>query len=511
MNLWPHQIRAVEETTEAIAGGAKRICLTAPTGAGKTRVMIELIEWASDLNWPVALYTNRRMLLDQTKNVLESHGVNVGMRASGYETALLRDVQLCMTQTELSQVYQRKIRQLHDAKLVLIDEAHVQKGGTVENIITEHVAQGAAIVGITATPLDLGNLYDELIVAAKMSDCFACNSLVPAHTYAPDEPDLKHIKKYNVGDDLTEADNVKAMMRPGIFGRVLQHFRTLNPDWQPSLLFAPGVKESIYFAEEFTKAGIRAAHIDGDDVWIDGEFHASSPEIRQRIANESRDGFLPVVCNRFVLREGIDWPWLRHGVLATVFGSLSSYIQSGGRLLRAYQGKSYCTVQDHGGNWWRHGSLNADRDWVLGLTNNKAVGERAERLREKKEEEPVSCPSCGKVRQSGRECPSCGFVAHTKSRMVVQVDGSLKEAKGDVFKPRRISLKSDTQKIWEQCYYRMKRAGRTFRQAEALFYVENHYYPPRNLELMPKNDGDWFSKVKDVPKERLIQQLQEAS
>ncbi len=150
MNLWPHQIRAVEETTEAIAGGAKRICLTAPTGAGKTRVMIELIEWASDLNWPVALYTNRRMLLDQTKNVLESHGVNVGMRASGYETALLRDVQLCMTQTELSQVYQRKIRQLHDAKLVLIDEAHVQKGGTVENIITEHVGQGAAIVGITA-------------------------------------------------------------------------------------------------------------------------------------------------------------------------------------------------------------------------------------------------------------------------------------------------------------------------------------------------------------------------
>lgn len=504
MNRWPQQIRHLEEIPRAIDAGAKRICVVGPTGSGKTRMQIDLLEWASERHWPACQYTNRRGLFEQTMKVLESHGIEFGCRAAGYKTAYLRDIQLCMTPTEGSKVYRSESRALHEAKLIIVDEAHVQKGGTMEQIMRDHIEQGAVVVGYTATPLDIGHLYDELIPVATVSECRSCGSLIAAHTYAPDEPDLRNIKRYQVGEDLSEKENAKAIMRPGIFGRVYDHWRKLNADCKPTILFAPGVKESLWFAEEFQKKGVKAAHIDGNDVWIDGEWFRTNEEgIRDRLKELSKSGEVSVVCNRFVLREGIDWPFLEYGILATVFGALTSYLQSCGRLLRACEGKGHCTIQDHGGNWWRHGSLNADRDWSLGLTNHRVVSERLERMREKKEPEPITCAQCGKVRPNGATCPACGFVAHNRSRMVVQVNGTLKPVSGDILKPRRVATKPDTQQLWEKMYYRFKRANRTFNQAYAYFFVENHYYPPKNLPMMPVNSGDWYAKIGDVPRESL--------
>ena len=127
-----------------------------------------------------------------------------------------------------------------------------------------------------------------------------------------------------------------------------------------------------------------------------------------------------------------------------------------------------------------------------------------ERLREKKEPEPITCPQCGKVRNGGRACPACGHIAHVKSRMVVQIDGTLKPIKGDIVRPRIVRQQPDTEARWQRMYYRMKRAQHTFRQAEALFFVENHYWPPRTLPFMPREHADWFRKVGDVPTEALI-------
>ena len=54
------------------------------------------------------------------------------------------------------------------------------------------------------------------------------------------------------------------------------------------------------------------------------------------------------------------------------------------------------------------------------MTNRQAVGERAEKLREHKEPEPITCPQCGRVRLSGRACPFCGFEAKLPGRFFVQ-------------------------------------------------------------------------------------------
>ena len=80
---WAHQISAFDRTIDAIRDDCTAICVTSPTGTGKTRIMLE---WAAELRKRAVLYTNRRLLREHTPNVLEAAGVSHGIRASGMPT-----------------------------------------------------------------------------------------------------------------------------------------------------------------------------------------------------------------------------------------------------------------------------------------------------------------------------------------------------------------------------------------------------------------------------------------
>lgn len=508
MDRWPHQLSGVSEALAGISSGQRRLLVTTPTGGGKTRMMLDLAEHFLAEGKPVSLYTNRRILIEQTSRVLAEAGYSHGIRAAGHESDLGELLQVSSIQTEHSRSIKRKTWALHHAALVLVDEGHLQTDARTRQILASHLADGAAIVGFTATPLGLREMYDVLIQAGTTSELRACGALVMARHYGPDEPDPKEVRTN--GEDLSERENVSAIMREGIFGRVLEWYRRLNPEQKPTILFAPGVRESLWFAEQFQGAGIPSAHVDGEDVWIAGQLYRTSRERRQEVLDGSRTGAIRVVCNRFVLREGVDAPWLCHGIFATVIGSLQSYLQAGGRLLRAFPGLEYVTIQDHGANWHRHGSLNADRVWSLDDDAANVAGRREDRLRSKLEREPYRCPECGLITVAGR-CFGCGWEPQgkKKSRPVIQSDGTLREMTGDIYRARRICKKPNGAALWERMYWRSRngKGRRTFRQAFALFARENHWgWPDPAWPFMPRDiQGlDKFYMVEDVPMERLV-------
>lgn len=851
MDPWPHQIQAEIAVCEAIAAGKKRLCLSIPTGGGKTYVAERLLtRWLGD-GLPTVLYTNRKLLVQQAARVLKEAGHTFGIRAAGHGYDPEQLLQISSIQTENARALRSDKWKLHNAQRVIIDEAHLIRGRTACELLAEHAIHGAVYLGLTATPIDLGDLYDDLIVCGTTSELRACGALLVAKHYGPDEPDLRAFK-VKAGADFSEKQLKKAFpMGQPLFGRVFDWFRRLNPESKPTILFAAGVEESMWFAQEFVKQGITAAHIDGQAAWVNGDF-VKGREARDQILEGSKNGEIKVLCNRFVLREGIDCPWLAHGIFATAFGSLQTYLQSGGRLLRTHPGLSHVTIQDHGGcldtdteiltargwvghdaiqdndtvaaydrfnghilwkpilqrherllgpgeqmyeaqgrsinlritgnhrllmhkrfntdaggkgwpetfefaradelsatnwrfripiagiqdspgvqlsddelrfigwfltdgtqsgarqavsftqanhqpqiadlraclngcgldfretadrskgfagsqpktkfhipkgtcrsrprkGWWpmrnwlnkdlarqlelvtprqfdvllhaihlgdgakdrqensyristgnktfadnlqslavrkgwkcniytdrgesrlnplyvlnmqkvtattlhgaetqtadeqvklvlstvvpgvtkvwcvanafqtlitrrngcvaiignswhRHGSLNADREWVLDATAGLYHGLRDERIRSGKEREPSRCPQCGLV-VNVRVCP-CGHEMRPgrKSRPVVMSDGTLHDLAGDILKPKRTAMKKNTAMLWTRMYFRARNGNMTFRQAEALFAIENHYYPPRTLKLMPQNEWDFCRRVKDVPKERL--------
>jgi len=499
MELWPHQQRGLDLLTQVRSVGHRSICLTAPTGAGKTRMMMELLKSGQRVH----VFTDRRLLHEQLCRNLTGAGIAHGIIASGHEPSVA-DVQVCMAQSVVSWCVEGN-RSQPSADVIIFDEAHKMVADGFQ-AIRQLYSRDVVDIGFTATPLGLGGTYDVMVDVASVSELRAAGVLVGAYHYAPDEPDLKWIGAVDIGGGECGIKKTKRQVFvQRVFGRVIDHYKRLAGG-RPAVLFAPGQAESVWFAQKLTANDIPAAHIGADGIWVDGEQYERTEDNANWIRDRLENGHLKVVCNRFVLREGIDWPFVSHLILATTFGSLTSYLQAGGRGLRAYPNKDMLTVQDHGGNWWRHGSLNADREWNLEYTDRIVSQVRERRLREEVEREPIVCPKCNGCRLAGPSCPHCGYQHEKSTRYVMQANGTLKPQEGKIYKPRVTSTHTATiEDKWVQFIRGVRRSQKesckvlTFAQAEAWMCRQNRgKWPPRTLPMMPIHETDWFRPIQQV-------------
>ena len=350
------------------------------------------------------------------------------------------------------------------------------------------------------------------MTAARVSDCISCGALVPAHTFAPSEPDLKELKVKRTSDGEFEVGKLSEFYRrPAVFGNIIENWKRLNPERKPTIMFAPDVEGSRWFCEQLIAHGIPAGHIDANRIILNGEVLENTEDHRERLRDALYWGEIEIVTNRFVLREGIDWPWVECCVVATAFGSITSYIQSVGRVLRVADGKTSAIVIDHGGNWHRFGSPNSDRVWDLTQSTYQASTEREKKQRNTEAEdhitEPTTCPKCQKVKlEPGSACTSCGYASKGRSRMVIQSDGKLQEVTEPEYKPyRRAKTQNEQMKqAWVQSYFANKKRGRTFGQAFGWFAKNNYgMHPSADWPYMPKYASDEALPIDQVPVDRL--------
>ena len=189
--------------------------------------------------------------------------------------------------------------------------------------------------------------------------------------------------------------------------------------------------------------------------------YASTKENRKLLLEKSKSGEIKILCNRFVLREAIDMPWLYHAIFATVMGSTTTALQSVGRLQRFFPGYAVKILQDHGGFAWRHGSPNSDRYWQLGNTNSSYAKERIEKIIKGEIPEGMRCPKCSMWRTGGPVCPneSCRHASSQSVRAVRQVNGKLKHIKGSVFTAENMVERA--KKLWKYWLWRGGKAGMT--------------------------------------------------
>lgn len=512
-NLWPHQQNGLDILWEAIDNGHKKIVLCSPTGGGKSRMSIEVIKKATSIGWKVSYYTHRKFLAAQTSRVFTEAGLKHGMRASGYERSTLRDIQISMIQTEEARTFKNNHWDLHDASLVFIEEAHANNSEIVAKIIKAH--KGSIIIGLTATPVGLGNVYDYIVQAGLNSELRTCGAHIPVLNYNVDTPDMTGVSRSS-NQEFSPKEVSSRMMNKTIEGRVISNYERLNPEHRPTILFAPGVRESIFFVDEFEKKGIRAAHIDGKDIYFEGRTYPSEQTAREDIISGVESGDIKVVCSRFILREGIDIPCLYHCIFATSFGSLTGYLQSGGRVIRGFKDMKNALIQDHGGNIDRFGSLNEDRLWNLNDTEKILRTQRKEA--QESEQQPIRCPKCTGMRMGGKKCPYCGH-EHTRSpRVVIQTDGEMVLIDDAEIKRRKELRKNDPQRQWDSLYFssRNSKSNRamSFKQAIALFKKSSGFdvlthsgntvivAPTGEFKVLkncpPPNSGLWSSKIRDT-------------
>ncbi len=537
---WPHQRDGVEQTIEALSNGTKSVCLTAPTGSGKTLMQIALAKWMTERGGKVLCLTNRILLTDQTRGVFQDDGIGVGVISSSMKWAEREEaqVQIATIQTLLAR-RRRESSYFVDADLVLADEIHQCSTGESADLINEYKDRGEKVVGVTATPLGVSNVCDVLIVAARTRDLQDDGILCYAEWFAPSELDTRTLVKGKVDLSLSENDARRTWgplrgddtIRTIIVGNILEHYKRLHPELTHTLAFAPGVKESLWAAQFCLSNRIRSLHVDGDDFWLDDKLYdRKRDESRFQDAMELwRQGKIPILWNRFVLREGIDEPQIRCILLATPIGSYRSFLQMVGRGLRIYPGKDRVKVIDYGGNWWRFGSVNVNVDWesVFNCQEDVLSKNRIAEQREKGEPMGQVCPRCGMVHKAFSKlivCQYCGLeLARGKpSRPILQADGKLTQVTGEPIAQWKICDTPEASRMWQGLYWNAmqkkdKPGEKTFNELYTQFGYKTavmagskekpafwkKYYPPRNLPLMPKHQNDFHEQIKNVPEERL--------
>lgn len=298
-DLWAPQARGVSGVLAEWAAGRRPI-LYSPTGGGKTRQAVELFKWAEHHGMSGVFYINRRLLIHQTSLVFDRFGLRHGVRAAECEDLYdpQAQFQIASADTEASRVIEKGRWQLHDADVVVVDEAHLQRTKAMDWILRQYKERGARIVLLTATPVEMGNWADSIVISGRLQEYRDCGALVPAVCKGISGVDLRKVTRNKTGEFVLNGEK-KAIYTQSIVGDVIKYWKEFNPDARPTMVTWPGVAESMWGTEKFRRQGVKWVHVDATHAVVEGERHKLTPQLWQDISGQYRDGTLHGISNRF--------------------------------------------------------------------------------------------------------------------------------------------------------------------------------------------------------------------
>lgn len=371
IQLRPYQVRAIEALRASYTSGHRRPLLVAPTGSGKTVIAAWIIESSQGKGHRSLFVAPRRELIGQTVRKLADAGVwDVRVIQAAHDTGR-PDAPVTVGSIQ-TLILPRWRDRMPEAGLVIADEAHHMVADEWSQLGTAF--PGARWLGLTATPergdgRAMGDMFDDLIVAATVRELTDLGNLVPMHCSAP--AGGKELKTAQLAIDVVEAYQLRGEGRAAV-------------------VFSPTILHAEATAASLCEAGISSATVTGKTKTAD----------RERILAQWRTGEIRVVCNVGVLTEGFDYPELGVVVLARRFQHAGLFLQCVGRALRSSPGKAKATLIDLCGSVLRHGPPDAERSYSL---SGKAIsGVKRDAIRQ--------CPGCGAVFLAGPlACPTCGL------------------------------------------------------------------------------------------------------
>jgi superfamily II DNA or RNA helicase len=379
-----------EEVRKRILGllrnGARRILIQMPTGAGKTRTVMEtLIDIArrDDLfgvGKSVLWLAHVEELCEQAVTSFEDAWTAKGntpatvVRAWGSHKPNIEDYEgafIVSTYQKLVALRKRpaEFEQIRrPIGLVVADEAHKVLAPTFEELLEELITEEVTLIGLTATPgrgLDRGQENVQLAVF------FEKNLVGPAWSDNPigelqERGILARIRHRSIDSSmavaLTAAERAAAVDSdlPGSVlsrlassadrnRRIIDTIRDETSAGRSCLVFACTAEHSRILTAILNIEGERAAHLDSSV----SKFH------RREVISNFRSGAVNVLLNFGVLSTGFDVPRVSAVVIARPTTSVVLYSQMIGRGLRgpASGGSPECDLIDVRDNFLAFGAV----------------------------------------------------------------------------------------------------------------------------------------------------------
>lgn len=444
-----YQSPAVQQVREHIRAGKRRILINAPTGSGKTVMASALMELTANKGNRANFVVDRLSLIDQTSQTFMRYGLDHGVIQSQHP--LYRPsmpIQVCSVQTLAR-------RGWPPAEVDVFDEAHV-----LHQAHKARMAKNESIViGLTATPFTrgLGKHFDAVVNVTTTRWLIERGWLVPYRMFSHSEPDMSGVAVRSTGEwDEKEASKKALEVVGDVVAEYLKH-----GEGRKFICSAVDTAHVEELQRQFLAAGINAATYtykdsDEDRADVTAEFRKPGSTIR---------GLITVTA----ASRGFDVADVGCIIMARPLRkSLAEHIQLLGRGLRISPdtGKTDCLVLDHSGNCARFFGKVEDffDNGIEELDDGKP---KPKKQAEKKEVEPVKCPTCRATHRPAPFCPACGH-EYPKRKSVLHVPGTLKELLAGKYH------KELTAQLWPQvvAYVLERRQGDAARRQALAIYKE---------------------------------------
>jgi superfamily II DNA or RNA helicase len=417
--LREYQKIILRDVQKAWMRGRKRPCIVAPCGSGKTVIAAALAKLITDMGKRVLFVVHRKELCDQTERAFRRYGVDMMLCTVGMVKSLMS-------------------RKMVSPELIIMDENHHVYANSYIKILERF--QTAYVVGLTATPVRLGNkglgkINDELIIGPSVKELIEMGYLAPFRYYSHVSADTSALQVRQGEFVSSEVD--KIMSQDFIFGDAVKHYRKYS--LVKTIIYCSSINNSIATAEAFQSAAINAAHVDGK----------TPKSHRNMIMEDFRAGRIMVLCNVDLVSEGFDVPDCDSCILMRPTMSLTLHIQQSMRCMRPMPGKT-ATIIDMVENYTRHGLPNTLREWSLDfvttLKNEYRICQNCSAVHDINsvfckscdgwDMRTAMCKDCGKRQQYGfGSCKKCDGILkwHERSLEREQMDAELEEIKSFIF------------------------------------------------------------------------------
>lgn len=414
MILRPYQEKSIESLRTGMKKGHVRQVLCASTGAGKSVIMLEMVKAAIEKGSRVMIICERRVLVEQFSKHLDSANIEHGvLMAQHWRFRPHAIVQVASAQTL------ERMDRWPRFDVIFIDELHACMRKSIIEMITAF--PNVKMVGATATPFhpEISKHFSNVSNVITMKELVDDGYLVPFRVFLAHEIDTKKLKI--VAGEWNQKELEKRGLK--IVGDVVSDYLKISNDVfgepKKTICFSAGVAHGADLAQKFNEAGIAAVQISYKDA---DEYKA---EVLQDFARH--DSAIKMVISSDILTRGFDNPMVEHVIVARPLRkSFSAHVQMIGRGTRPYEGKEFCVIQDHAGNYLRF-----REDWDIlysqGVEHLKDADSRPRKEMTKPEKEAAKCPKCLAFWPAKSDiCPNCGHVRHRKNT-VEAVPGKMQE------------------------------------------------------------------------------------
>jgi len=373
--LRDYQRLAVDLTERAIAAGGRRMYLSLPTGAGKTRCLAELARRTRERDGGrvLALVHTRELVHQLTGALAAGTGEHVGVVMAADDEPDAGVV--------VGSVQSLRGRRFDDVlgagpvSLLCIDEAHHATASNGYGALVDRVAErhpDVAVVGVTATPFRAGrermqDVLPRCVFERSIPDMTRAGVLAPMVWQRVELAglDLRSLPRGQVdGERDYRLTELAAAMSGGAVVAATAELTAPLLGERRTVVFATDVRHAFALADAYRAQGIAAA-----PVW--GAMPAPD---RVEVLGDWRAGRLQVVVNVNVVSEGFDLPALSAVVIARPTQSPGRYVQMIGRVSRTAPGKTDALVVDVTGSPFGPGSLDPGQFTLPDLLGER-VGE----------------------------------------------------------------------------------------------------------------------------------------